>query len=457
MKLQWPIVKNKPQKEVAKQVSIPSAPIIEALGRISPSFRNINSRAEYSKVFSEVSEVYSVIMYMARAFSNMKLKLFDVNQKGSSPLEIESHEILDRLSQPNPLNNWVDFLINYYVNKKVQGNSYIYKYSPSGFNNFKDSVLWVLPAQYTYVLPNVSRRLTAHWNANEKDEFVKGYSLFYNQVDFKSSPIWTPGQVMHVKEPNLMYNQTEFFFDLLNGMSPLETLSEPITNIRKAYEAQNVILQKRGALGVLSPKAVKDQVGTSIYTDRDKQKLQDQFDKYGLGKEDWQVIISNVGMDWQQMALPIKDLQLFEGIQSSMIAICNTYNFPILLLNYLQGATFSNVNELKKSLYQDNIIPEASAFVNQLSNFLELPERGLLLKPDFSHIPVLQEDAKVEAEKDKITIDTILSIQTAIWEGKLTIDEGRNILTNVLSFSEQEVEGMLVDSRNMQNNGNTNV
>lgn len=436
--MQWPFKRKVIQNEVKKEFSIPSAPIIEALGRIKPTFLNINNRNEYSKIFSEVSEVYSVIMYMARAFSNFKPSLFKMDGDGTNNTEILSHPILDKLSSPNPLNNWTDFLINYYVNKKVQGNSYIYKYSPSGFNDIKNTGLWVLPAQYVYAMPNPNVKLSTYWNGDNKEEFVRGYSFYFNQIDLNTKPIWETRSIMHVKEPNLRLKQTEFFFDLLHGESPLATLTEPITNIRKAYEAQNVILKKRGALGILSPEPVKDQVATTIYTDKDKAKLQEQFQQYGLGEEDWQFIISNVAMKYQQMAVPVRELQLFEGIENSMIAICNTYNFPIVLLNYLKGATFSNVNELKKSLYQDNIIPEANAFMNELSNFLELPKQGLVLKPDFSHIPILQDDAKVEAEKDEIVIKSIALIQQQIFEGKLNYEQGLSQLQMILGFSEIE-------------------
>ena len=208
--MNWPFTKKTPQI-TEKQISIPSAPIIEALGKIKPSFRNIKNRAEYTKVFSEVSEVYSVIMYMARAFSNMRVKLFDVNKNE----EIPSHEVLDWLKQPNPLSDWTSFLINHFVNKKVQGNSYIYRYTPTGFEDAKDSKLWVLPSQYTYALPNVTRSLSNYWDSTENDEFIKGYSFFFNQVDVLGKPIWTPDQIMHTREPNLKLKQTEFFFDLV--------------------------------------------------------------------------------------------------------------------------------------------------------------------------------------------------------------------------------------------------
>jgi phage portal protein BeeE len=203
----------------------------------------------------------------------------------------------------------------------------------------------------------------------------------------------------------------------------------------------------------LSPQPQKDQVGNVIYSDKDKEKLQEQFQQYGLGKEDWQFIISNVAMQYQQMAVPIRELQLFEGIRENTIGICNTYNFPLVLLNYLEGATFSNVSEFKKSLYQDNIIPEARAFIGELNNFLGLPEQKLLLSPTYEHVPILQEDALKEAEKDQMTIDTIINIQNQIYEGKINIEQGISQMRIVLGYSEEEAMQLL----NTNSNANTNA
>ena len=453
---------NKKKEEITvKQSILPNMPLIEAIGKATPSFIEISTREHFAKIFNTVSEVYSPIMYAGASFSNMKLKLFSTDKNGQTKKEIHSHDILTKLATPNPLNNWKDFLLLYYVNKKVFGNSYIFKYQPSGFKDISDAVFWVLPAQYTFPVPK-NRNLKGYFKINKKEDLIRGYS-FFNRANPKQEVTWQPDEIMHQKEPNLLLNQTfsNLLIELLEGRSPLTTLSEPISNIKTAYEAQNIILTKRGALGILSPKNNKDSIGAITLTETQKEVLQEQLSKYGLGEGQWQYIISNVELIWQPMAVPIRELMLFEGIENSMIAICNTLNFPILLLNYLRGATFSNLQELKKSLYQDNIIPEANSFVSELNSFLGLPEKNLMLKADFSHIPILQADAKLEAEKDKITVDTILQIQDAIFLGKMTVNEARAILSNVLSFSDEMINGMLSDivqdTQNTNQNGNTNI
>jgi phage portal protein BeeE len=442
--------KDVPQIET-KAASTFGMPIITKLGNTFASYINIKERADYAKIFSTVSEVYAPINYMASAFSNMKPKLLDKEGK-----EVDRPDIMAKLSQPNPLTNWKDFLQIYLINKKVFGNSYIFKYLPSGFKNiYKNGALWVLPSQYVYATPT-SRNLNTYYLEDDKNKYIKGYNLL-NLANPKLNTTWQTNEIMHMKETNVQYFQTaeDILVNLIEGMSPLKTLREPISNIQEAYNAQNTILKKRGALGILSPKNSKDATGLkSVFTDEQKKEVQDQFQMYGLGEDQWQYIITNIEMSWQAMSVPIKELMLFEGIENSMVSICNTYNFPILLMNYLKGSTFSNLNESKKSLYQDNIIPEGNAFMSELNSFLELDKEGLKLEADFSHIPILQADLSVEAEKDSKTISTINVIQTEIFEGKISYEAGKNKLIIILGFTDEQADAMLTD--NLQN-GESNI
>ena len=445
--------KDKIQTDIQKQVSPINAPIIEALGKLGASYIDLESRKAQADAFSTVSEIYAPIMYTGAAFSNMKVKLYEVGAGGVKGDEISTHSLLDRIAQPNPLNDWKSFLLNYFVNKKVFGNGYVLKYAPSNFPIEKNGVFWVLPSQYTYPTP-VAKAFNTYYQGNKLDEFIRGYN-FYNPAKLNAVPTWGVEDVMHQKEPNLKYtnNNTDLVRNLLEGMSPLETLSEPISNIKKAYEAQNVILNKRGALGILTPKNSKDSIGAVTLKPKDKQDLQDQFQNYGLGKEQWQYILSNVEMIWQPMSLPIRELMLFEGIESSMIAICNSLNFPILLMNYLKGSTFANLNEVKKSLYQDNVIPEANSFMQAFNNFIGTKDMGVVLEADYSHIPVLQNDLKSEAEKDQITVNTISVIQSEIFEGKIKLEQGLNKLMIILGFTKQQAESMLTNNVNNEDTG----
>ena len=146
------------------------------------------------------------------------------------------------------------------------------------------------------------------------------------------------------------------------------------------------------------------------------------------------------------MTIPIRELMLFEGIENSMTAICNAYNFPKTLLNYLAGATYANAELLKKSLYQDNIIPEWSILMSELNNFLGLPDMKLLLEADFSHIECLQSDKLTESTRNATDIATILSIQTAITNGELDIESGKALLKIIMQISEEDINQILSEN-----------
>jgi hypothetical protein len=70
-----------------------------------------------------------------------------------------------------------------------------------------------------------------------------------------------------------------------------------ISNIQMAYEARNVILNKRGAFGVLSPDG-KDITGNTVVTKDERSTLQKDFQNYGLKSENWQIILAKQTMKW---------------------------------------------------------------------------------------------------------------------------------------------------------------
>ena len=71
--------------------------------------------------------------------------------------------------------------------------------------------------------------------------------------------------------------------------------------------------------------------------------------------------------------------------------------------------------------------------------------------PDYSHVPILQEDALKEAQRDKLTITAIEIIQNQIFEGKISIKQGIAQLNIILGFSEEEAIKIL------SSNANTNT
>lgn len=140
-------------------------------------------------------------------------------------------------------------------------------------------------------------------------------------------------------------------------------------------------------------------------SDEDKKNLQEDFQKYGLSRDQWQVIITNASLKWQAMSMPTKDLLLFEEIEDDVRQIADTYEYPMYLLGFKSGTTYSNVGEAKKSLYQDSIIPEAEYIAESLSTFLKTDLVGLQIKVFYDHLDIFQQGEKEKADAFKVRSD----------------------------------------------------
>jgi hypothetical protein len=97
------------------------------------------------------------------------------------------------------------------------------------------------------------------------------------------------------------------------------------------------------------------------------------------------------------MGFATKDLMLFEEIEDDIMRICDGYNYQYQLISSAKGTTFANVNDAKKLLYHDGIIPEANSDYEQWSQFFKLEDYNLKLEKSYNHIAALQDDSETEA------------------------------------------------------------
>lgn len=182
----------------------------------------------------------------------------------------------------------------------------------------------------------------------------------------------------------------------------------PINNVIGAYKSRNILINYRGALGIIS--SDNDKHGYIPIKPDDKEALQKDFRRYGLLNQQWKFIITSAAVKWQQMGVPTKDLMLFEEIQDDIYRMCDGYNYPSPLMasdknNALGG---SNQDPAKQSLYQDALIPESASLYEQWNIFLKTAENKVKLEKDFSKIPCLQKDAQKDAQSRKTRNDALL-------------------------------------------------
>jgi phage portal protein BeeE len=209
----------------------------------------------------------------------------------------------------------------------------------------------------------------------------------------------------------------------MKGQSKIKPLTQALENIKTSYEARGIILGN-SPMGLLSSGA-KDADGIKALSNAEKEQVQKAMQKYGMTKEKYHFLITAQPLLWQAMTTTVTDSH-FKEVNEDLRTVCNAYSFPPDLL--VAGTTYENTKEAKKQLYQDSIIPEMTDFLQGLSSALLLPDSGLELYADFSHIACLQTDNKLRADMFN---SMVTAYSKAFADGAITIEQYTEALTQI--------------------------
>lgn len=307
----------------------------------------------------------------------------------------EAEYYANLFSNPNPLQNRRQWLTQVYTYMMLFGYCPILLIEPIGFERDRKDVksMWCLPPWMLDIeFDNALSMVTS-----TPENFIKRVFITYNG---KRTPIAT-SSLIFIKDDTQRIDLHEADGSLFLPESRLKALKWPISNTSVTYQSENVLISKKGAIGILS-NVGRDESGTVALKPSEKTELQEDFNKYGLSHEQWQVIITNASLQWQQMSFPVKDLMLRETRTDAMMAICNGLNFRAELLSSEKGTTFNNQKEIKKAVYQDAILPEAKSIAKQISTAFKLMQNGVKLEIDFSDVEALQQGEEEKARAAKV-------------------------------------------------------
>jgi hypothetical protein len=313
-----------------------------------------------------------------------------LNTQGKAKGKEATGEVATRLrtllDRPNPRQSWPDFEAELKVYIQLFGYCPILPIKPTGFDGTYATALWIIPPQYL--------------------EIEESKDLFYNSKGhgIKSVKFTAGGHTSNLNPDDLFFvkdTTVSATSKVLPG-SRVESLTQAISNEIGAYESRGILINHRGAMGILS-NGGKDAMGMMPLDPAEQEKVQNDLRRYGLKNGQWQIIVTSANLQWQQMALPTKDLMLFEEVAGATMTICDRMGYLYRLLSQEKSASYNDVNEFKKMLYADFIIPEAKSIYTQISTGLfQLPKYGLTLDKDFSHVPALQEDEVKKAQARKL-------------------------------------------------------
>jgi portal protein len=372
----------------------------------TPTFFEMNGKSifhfKYSghnssvKAYECCPPVNAIANKKAQSFINGKTWVLNTQgkAKGKVSTSAEAKKIQSLFEKPNPLQSGKQFEAQGYIYQLLFGYNIILPIKPAGFKDNIDTYqMWNIPPS----MVDIEETNKLFYQSDTKG-IIKEIVLNYKGTR----------TILKVEDIYIMKDFTPSFCSLVIPESRIKSLALPINNIIGAYESRNVLINYRGALGILSQDPGNGQYGNLPMTDEQKELLQQDLRRYGLSNHQWQFIITSASLKWQQMGVATKDLMLFEEIEGSTMAICDGLGYPYRLMAAEKSASYNDVNQFKKMLYQDFIFPEADSIYEQWNQLFDTEKYNLTIDKDYSHIPVLQEDQLQAAQARKARNDALL-------------------------------------------------
>lgn len=307
-----------------------------------------------------------------------------------------NEEMNQFLTRPNPLQTFSEFVTSHFAYKFVTGNSFIKVAVPSSLRGKElwkwcDNY-WVLPSDCVEVR---ARRPAPLFSVAGRDDLIECYQLTFGGV----VDMIDPGNILHVKEMNI-----DSSGNYMEGKSRLVSQLKPISNLIPVYEARNIIYTKRGALGIIVSRK-KDDAGSVPLKPNEKEEIRREYnDAYGVGdsrKSPVAIMKDDVG--FIKTSMSIQELQPFDETLVDAINIAGAYSIPSMLVPRKEASTYDNQASSERGVYSNIVIPEAKAFVRDMTQFLGLDRSGMYLDVDYSDVDVLQAGNKERQETMEIT------------------------------------------------------
>ena len=344
-----------------------------------------------SDLLRTTPQLFAVIYKHANMLANGRFVHLDKNNE-----EIEDSDFVKLLNRPNAFQAGNEWLIQQDVQKLTYGNSFIYLLKGSQLKEVPDALWNLAPKKVTI------KRTGKIWNQTEEAKIVSEYLVNANGID---------SQAMHLKTIEVLHRNIQDVDDPIVGSSPFHALKMPISNIRSAYGFRNVIMTKKGAIGMITNNS-KGTAGSLPFTKDEREKVERQFNSdYGITEEQKKIILSAANLKWNPMSYPTKDLLLFEEVDANFETIIDAYGMDKSLFS--SDATFENKIMGERSVYQNTIIPEADDLANGLTNKFKLNEKGEKIILDYSHVASLQEDQQRTATVIKTKAEAISTLQAS--------------------------------------------
>ena len=290
--------------------------------------------------YANNAAVMGVVNYIAENVGEVARYLELQDKKGDY---IENHWVLDLLRHPNDRFNLRRFATAWAVNKLLFGDAWVYAPSAVGKNLGKVSERYVIPS----------------WRV-ETDSDGKIQPLKGIVMSGTSKGEISMDDVFESFDYNL--DDGSFF-----GTSKVVSAAVYLDVIDKGMRRESQSLENGGVANLVTPKG--DEAGVLPEHADD---LESRFNsKRNMNK----TLALRMPVEVHTLGNAPVDLSILDTHKEAVTALCFVFKVPVDL--YYGQAKYENAKEAKKTIYEQNAIPLANEFAEDLITFLMKKDKSL--------------------------------------------------------------------------------
>jgi len=289
--------------------------------------------------------VHRCVSLIATSASHIPWHIYKYCRNGKNLLQ--DHPAYKMLKNPSADTSGADFFAESVSNLLLYGNSYILS-TKSEHSSLHSSF-----ELYNLDPPSVEHVISANHLVGYK--YRNG-----NKVQtFSVNPFTRISNILHIKN----YNP----FDRQKGLSPLRAASKAINLYSKIMDWNKSLLKNAAR----PSGALVFQDGNGYLTDEQFKRLQEQFyNDFSGSTNSGKPLILEGGLKWQETSNAEKFEKFIELKDSSARDIAIAFNVPPQLLGISGDNTYSNMQEARLALWEENIIPLLDKYSDALSHWL---------------------------------------------------------------------------------------
>lgn len=378
--------------------------LTEAFKALTGKSHNVNGEKSFIKLLSNIglgeksiekyleegylnnNHVYSIINRIASSGADIPVIIKNVLRDGEEEI-VREGDFYNFVHNPNNENTYKSFTYQSLVYQLATGNEIQYGVKGVGSQHFSER--WNLAPQY--IIPKVTNLITGPQ--------ATSYKYNYSGTDYNLDI----EEVMHLKK----FNPDPGAENAVMGMSPLSAAYRTLVASNEIITADASLIKNKGAIGLLSSKG--DRATTS---EEGKQLDKALKNKIGGGDNYGSIKITSGNFDFIKFAMSPADLQILESGVIKLRDLCSVYGVKSRMFNDPQGASYNNAKQDTKDFYVNGVLPPLHSEIDHFNKFYvpgwnERDNSNYFIEPDISSIEALQDDKKLEAEKDKIVMDGI--------------------------------------------------